>query len=179
MRNRRFVKQILQPVRDRVQKPTQVEVPVQMIDQHRQQPGQMEDHQDEGQKRVQEEIRQTPDLGRDQVRGVFEEVLEVPERQMPDQFAPPPTTQDPPMPSSAPTPSSPLPPPVFARPRREVKPNPKYSPELYDLSKISHVKELDDLGLGGLEEDSPTLSRRQVIDMFKFIIARMPDHGDI
>ena len=82
------------------------------------------------------------------------------------------------MPSSAPMPSSPLPPPAVARPRREVKPNPKYSPELYDLSKISHVEELDDLGLGGLEEDSPTLSRKQVIDMFKFILNRLPEHGD-
>ena len=172
LRNRRFVKQILQPARDRAQRP------VQMIDQPRQQPGQMEDHQDAGQKCVQEEIRQTPDLVRDQVRGVFEEVPEVPERQMPDQPAPPPTTQELPMPSSAPMPSSPLPPTAASRPRREPKPNPKYSPELYDLSKISHMEKLDDLGLGGLEEDSPTLSRQQVIDMFKFINDRLPEHGD-
>ena len=82
------------------------------------------------------------------------------------------------MPSSAPLPRSPLPPPAVARPRREVKPNPKYSPELYDLSKISQMEELDDLGLGGLVEDSPTLSRQQVIDMFKFILNRLPEHGD-
>ena len=40
------------------------------------------------------------------------------------------------------------------------------------------MEKLDDLGLGGLEEDSPTLSRQQVIDMFKFIIDRLPEHGD-
>ena len=159
LHNRRFVKRILPPVRDCVPRPTPAGAPVQMVDQPRQQPQRVEGHQGAGQERAQVEVRQVPNLVHDQEHEVSEEVLEVPERQMPEHFAPPPTTQDPPLPSSAHTPSSSLLPPAIARPRREAKPNPKYSPELYDLSEISHMKECDELGLGGLEENSPTLSR--------------------
>ena len=36
------------------------------------------------------------------------------------------------------------------------------------------MENYDELGLGGLVENSPTLSRKQVIDMFKFILDRLP-----
>ena len=63
------------------------------------------------------------------------------------------------------TPSSPLPLPAVERPRREAKPNPKYSPEMNYLSKVFQIEKIDEFGLGGLVENSPMLSGQQVIDM--------------
>ena len=60
LRNRRFVKQILPPVRDCVPRPTPAGAPVQMVDQPRQQPQRVEGHQGAGQERAQVEVRQVP-----------------------------------------------------------------------------------------------------------------------
>ena len=60
-------------------------------------------------------------------------------------------------------------------PRRERKPNSLYNPEMYDLSKAGIENRDDNLGLEGLVEDSTTLSRGQVIELFKFILARLPE----
>ena len=46
---------------------------------------------------------------------------------------------------------------------------------MYDLSKAGIENRDDNLGLEGLVEDSTTLSRGQVIELFKFILARLPE----
>ena len=90
-----------------------------------------------------------------------------------------PRTESQPTPSPPPMTPSPSPPPssvpVSVRPKRERKPNSLYSPEVYDLSKVDiESGDDDDLGLSGLVEDSATLSRKQVIQMFKYIMDRLP-----
>ena len=93
-----------------------------------------------------------------------------------DTPTPTPTSSPTPMPTPTP-PQSPAPSTetTSGRPRRERKPNSLYNPEMYDLSKAGIENRDDNLGLEGLVEDSTTLSRGQVIELFKFILARLPE----
>ena len=82
--------------------------------------------------------------------------------------SPPPT----PLPTQSSAPSTET---TSERPKRERKPNSLYDPAIYDLSKAGVETEGDNIGLEGLIEDSTTLSRGQVIELFKFILARLPE----
>ena len=167
LRKRRIVQQILHPVRECAPRPTQTSAAVEVVD--KPPPVQVDGHQGAGHERAHMEVRQVPGLGCDHVHVGPEEEVGIPLRQMTDQDGPslashettmPAPTPCLPMPqpqprSSTPTPmpSSLLPPPAVERPRREARPNTKYSPEVYNLSKVGRMKKLNALGLGGLVED--------------------------
>ena len=172
LRNRKFIKQILPPVvtrppKNHQQEPQITEATHRHVEQnpsllHQQQPPSPAQHLGDYSGQLDEQLP----------GGITEIILS------PDDS--PPATESQPTPSPPPMNPSPSPPPstvpVNVRPRRERKPNSLYSPEVYDLSKVDiESDDDDDLGLSGLVEDSVTLSRKQVIQMFKYIMDRLPE----
>ena len=172
LRNRKFIKQIIPPVVTRPPK------------NHQQEPQVTETtHRPAEQNPSLLHQQQLPPLAQnlgdyseqldEQQPGEITEIILPPDNSPPATESQPTTTPPPTAPSPSPPPSTV---PVSVRPRRERKPNSLYSPEVYDLSKVDMESgDDDDLGLSGLVEDSVTLSRKQVIQMFKYIMDRLPE----
>ena len=174
LRNRKFIKQIIPPVATRPPQhqqqmpqiqsmpdtPVQADPPLRQLQdqQHGYDPGQL-----------------SGDNTEQLSRGVTENTFS------PDDFPPAqPEQLDTSLTSPPPTPTltqSPAPSTetTSERPKRERKPNSLYNPAIYDLSKAGVENSENNLGLERLVENSPTLSRGQVIELFKFILARLPE----
>ena len=189
LRNRRFIKQIIPPAVTRPSQHHQQIPQSQGIPDIPAQPDPLL-HQPHAQHNGDDPDRLTGEITEQLNRGVTENIFsptDFPPEQ-PDQLETPPAPEPPVLvspESPAPTPpqSPALPPPQSPpstvnrgdRPKRERKPNSLYNPDIYDLSKAGVENNSDNMGLGGLIEDSTTLSRGQVIELFQFILARLPE----
>jgi hypothetical protein len=179
LRNRRFIKQIIPPVVTRTSQQQQMPSTQDMPDTPAQPAPPLRQPQDQ---QHGEDSGQLTGDNTEQLPGGITEIRFSPDDSppaQPDQLdtptpTPSPTPTPPPTP---PRPQSPAPSPetTSGRPRRERKPNSLYNPEIYDLSKAGIENRADNLGLEGLVEDSTILSRGQVIELFKFILARLPE----
>ena len=182
LRNRRFIKQIIPPVDTRPSQHRQQIPPSQGIPDTPAQPDPPL-HQPHAQQNGDDPEQLTGDITEQLSRGVTENTFSpagfspAQTDQLETPLAPQPLVQTPPQ-SPAPTPSQTPPPSTdisSERPKRERKPNSLYDPAIYDLSKAGVETEGDNMGLEGQIEDSTTLSRGQVIELFKFILARLPE----
>ena len=171
LRNRKFIKHIIPPVmtkppKNQQQEP-QIEATHRPVEQnpsllHRQPLPPLAQHLGDYSGQLEE-----------QLPGGITEIIPSPDESPPATVSQPTPSPPPPMaPSPSPPPSSV---PVSMRPKRERKPNSLYSPEVYDLNKVDMERGEDDLGLSGLVDDSATLSRKQVIQMFKYIMDMLPE----